>query len=146
MPYLCYYLESCRQRYERGERAALLEALDFWLASCIGPPEWIAKGFAGAWAEWLCGSDLNAAFGVRQPERKHSAAQRKRTILGPRITIQIEALKQQKNVKRDLRAIFERVGKDIGEAPSYVREVHYDKAFASLRRMLERMRVTYTRR
>jgi len=63
--------------------------------------------------------------------------------LAPRIMFQIEALRQQ-NVRRRLDRIFEMVGADFGETASYVREVHYDKANAGLRRMLERMRVTRT--
>ena len=143
MPYLRYYLEDCRKRYVRGDRTALLEALDFWLACCIGPPEWIAKGFHAAWEAWLRGSELDVAFDMRQPKGQHAGTQRKRMRLAPRIMFQIEALRQQ-NVRRRLDRIFEMVGADFGETASYVREVHYDKANAGLRRMLERMRVTST--
>jgi hypothetical protein len=143
MPYLRYYLEDCRKRYVRGDRAALLEALDFWLACCIGPPAWIAHEFHAAWAEWLRGSELSDAFGVKQPRGQHHESQRERMRLVPRIMFQVEVLRQQ-GMPLDVR-LFSIAGADIGKSASYVRDQYYDEANAGLRRMLERMRVTSAR-
>ena len=89
MPALCGLLDLYRRRFEKGDYAALLDALFAWLSSCQGPPAWIADAFCEKLLDWFehRAPTLDAAFGVKRPRGKHLKALRERQDLrGPILT------------------------------------------------------------
>jgi hypothetical protein len=144
MPYLNHYLEGCRRRYERGDHAALLSALDAWLSWCQGPPKWIVDGFYVAWSKWLRHEalTLDAAFGLRRSHPEQHRKRHEREMLRPFIVLQVETFRRQ-GLPLDVR-LFELVGAEINKSAGFVSKVYYDEASAGWRAIAQRMSVTRT--
>jgi hypothetical protein len=123
------------QRFKRGERSAVLEALDLWLETFEGPPRWIADGFFDLLSQWKLRAvpTLDAAFGVHS-STAHLPAQHRREILRARIMYEISRLSQQ-GMTRDIR-LFEHVGERVGTSSGYVLKVYRDKGSTVWKKML----------
>lgn len=142
MPLIARQLEIYRHRYDRGDHAALLRALDLWLSCYQGPPAWIADAFFKAWLKWLRyeAPTLDAAFGVQRPVGKQFNKQREREDLRPFIVLEVEARRQQ-GMPLDVR-LFELVGAEINKSAGYVSKMYYDKASSGWRLIAQSMSVT----
>jgi hypothetical protein len=127
-------LEAYRQRYQRGDGAALLRALDLWLDCFRGPRAWIADEFFDAISRWLAGATLDEAFRVQRAPGEHVDQRRERKALRPRIMLEIARLVQQ-GAPLDART-FGRVGEEIGKSASYVSAVYYEPESAGWRKLL----------
>jgi hypothetical protein len=80
-PLIDRQLEVYRRRYQRGDSAALLRALDLWLDCFRGPPAWIADEFFDAISKWLAGATLDEAFRVQRVPDEHGKQRRERKDL-----------------------------------------------------------------
>jgi hypothetical protein len=135
IPDLRRYLDSCRRRYEQGDREALLEALDAWLECCKGPPAWIADGFYAGWTKWRRYEvrSLGAAFGVRQLTEKRRKKLHAEEALRSYIMLRIEQLRRR-NIAIGI-DLFDQVGAEINKSGTFVSRVHYAEASAGWRKI-----------
>jgi hypothetical protein len=132
-------LEAYRRRYQRGDSAALLRALDLWLDCFRGPPAWIADEFFDAISRWLAGATLDEAFRVQRVPGEHVDRRRQREDLRPRIILEVTRLAQQ-NAPMDDRT-FGRVGDEIGQSAGYVRTVYYESESVGWKNLLRHFHV-----
>jgi hypothetical protein len=128
------HLAVLERRFQQGDRSAVLEALDLWLETFQGPPQWIADGFFDLLSQWKLREvpTLDAAFGVRLPTA-HLSAQHRRETLRAKIMYEIARLSQQ-GMTRDIR-LFELVGESVGMSSGYVLKVCRDKGSAVWKKM-----------
>jgi hypothetical protein len=136
VPFIHRQLEMYRRRFERGDRMALLLALDVWLSCCQGPPAWIADAFFHNMTEWLVyrATTLDEAFGAPSRAGKHIDRRREREELRPRIMLEIARLIQQ-GAPTDRRT-FGQVGEEINKGASYVEAMYYEPKSAGWKRLL----------
>jgi hypothetical protein len=122
------------RQFERGDRKALLEALDLWLDIFQGPPRWIADGFFYLLSQWILREvpTLDAAFGVRS-STAHLSAQHRRETLRAKIIYEVARLSQQ-GMKRNVH-LFDRVAEKVGMSTGYVLKVYGDKGSAVWKQM-----------
>ena len=118
-------IEDCRKRFEAGEAAALLDALDYCARSGTAMPLWLAEAYCSRYILWLTYKvkTLDQAFGAerkgeRIPER------RKRLLLEPRVAMEVDKLHRQEKLPID-EALFERVGKNLSIRPGMARDIYY---------------------
>ena len=134
-------LEDYRRRFQRGERRALLLAIDLYLAS-FSVPKWMADGFFEAISQWLSYqvATLDEAFRVRRPIGKHLDKRRAREELRPLIMLELARRQQQYNAHM-VRSTFDQVGADIGQSGGYVDKVYHEAASKPWRDILKHLRV-----
>ena len=141
MPALCGLLDLYRRRFEKGDYAALLDALFAWLSSCQGPPAWIADAFCEKLLDWFehRAPTLDAAFGVKRPRGKHLKALRERQDLRGPILTRIEDLRRR-GMRVDIR-LFDLVGEEIGKSGSFVADVYYEDASVLWQKVFRKLKI-----
>jgi len=134
LPLVLRQLQDYHRRYQGGDRAALLLALDLFL-ECFNAPKWIANGFFDAMSDWLAyrAATLDEAFGV-QRTGEHIDQHREREALRPLIMLRLAELQQQENAPIDS-GTFARVANEIGKSTSYVSGVYYERASSGWRKL-----------
>jgi hypothetical protein len=141
MPLVHRLLKNYQRRYERGDRTALLQALDLCLECFRGSPSWIADAVMDAIRRWLAYevATLDEAFGVTR-SGKHINSLREREALRPAIMLRVAQLQQQgEPIGSDT---FAKVGNEIGKSEPYVRAVYYDRASAGWRKVLRNLSIS----
>jgi len=141
MPLVHRLLKSYQRRYERGDRTALLQALDLCLDCFHGSPNWVADATMDAIRRWLAyeAATLDEAFGVKR-SGKHINSLREREALRPAIMMRVIQLHQQgEAIGSDT---FAKVGKEIGRSEPYVRAIYYEAASAAWQKVLRKMRIS----
>jgi len=140
LPLVHRQLQAYYRRYQRGDRAALLHALDLFL-ECFSAPKWIADGYFDAMSDWRAYhvATLDEAFGV-QRTGEHIDQRREREVLRPEIMLRLAELQQQETAPIDP-GTFARVADEIGKSTSYVSGVYYERASAGWRKLLPYFRV-----
>lgn len=118
-------IENCRKRFEAGEAAALLDAIDYCARSGTAMPVWLAEGYCSRYAAWskYQAKTFDQAFGVerkgeRIPER------RKREWLKPRVVMEVDKLHRQQGLPID-EALFELVGRALEIKLGTARDIYY---------------------
>jgi hypothetical protein len=141
-PLVARQLESYRRRFERGERVALLLALDVCAGCYLAPPKWAADAFFDAMSDWLAyrAATLDEAFGVRRT-RKRIPQRREREALRPAIMLRIAQLQQQENAPIDA-GTFARVADEIGKSVGYVSKVYYEASSVAWQKLLRKWQVS----
>jgi hypothetical protein len=132
-------IKDCRKRFEAGEAAALLDALDYCARSGTAMPLWLAEAYCSRYISWRTYEvkTLDQAFGVerkgeRIPER------RKRILLEPRVAMEVDKLHRQEKLPID-EALFERVGKRLKIGPGMARDIYYkDNTWRTLLEVMPR--------
>jgi hypothetical protein len=127
-------MKGYQKRFENGEDAALLHALDVWLDCFKGPPAWIANGFFDAISKFHVGATLDEAFGVKRVSGKHVDQWRRREALRVPVMFEIAYL-VQRGAPIDART-FARVGELVGRSPSDIARIYYEPASAAWRKLL----------
>jgi hypothetical protein len=76
--HLASHLERYKARYDNGDKAALLEAVEFCALFKLVMPEWVAYWFTSAHREWkrLNVKTLDEAFEVQRPSNFRLATER----------------------------------------------------------------------
>ena len=132
-------IEDCRKRFEAGEAAALLDALDYCARSGTAMPLWLAKAYCSRYISWRTYEvkTLDQAFGV---ERKGERIPERRTriLLAPHVAMEVDTLHRQEKLPID-EALFERVGKILDITPGMARDIYYeDKTWRTLLKVMPR--------
>jgi hypothetical protein len=159
-PLIRLWLEAFRLRYqERGDPAALLDALDMWLSSVRGPPApgstnsvrillpilplpvWIADGVVEALRKWSSheAPTLDAAFGVRRTAKEQGRARREREEVRFRVMVRIAQLAQDGHPIDD--KLFSDVGDEIGRSGKTVSRIFYDQKSAVIWGLLKNLQI-----
>jgi len=122
-------IENCRERFEAGEPAALLDAVDYCARTGTAMPLWLADAYCSRYIAWLTYQvkTLDQAFAVerkgeRVPER------RKRELLKGPVAVEVDRLHRQEKLPID-EALFERVGKILKIKPGTARDIYYSDNF-----------------
>jgi hypothetical protein len=116
-------LELFRERFENGDEAALLEAIEC-LAYAVLPP-WVAQAYCERYYDWSTFMlTLDEAFGVTRKGRKTSLLARREQIAGSVISC-IETLH---HAGVPLLQAFDQVGIDFGISPGSAKRIYYDPA------------------
>ena len=141
MPLAHLWLEKFRRDYEKGDRTALLRALDLWLSSFRGPPAWIANAFFEAITKWLSyqAPTLDAAFGVRRTT-KQNKARREREAMRFRVMVRIAQLAQRGHPIDG--KLFADVGEEINRSASYVSRIHYASDSVSWQELFKNLSIS----
>jgi hypothetical protein len=132
-------IKDCRKRFDAGEAAALLDAVDYCARSGTAMPLWLAEAYCSRYIAWLTYEvkTLDQAFGVerkgeRIPER------RKRKLLEASVAMEVDKLHRQKKLPID-EALFERVGKILNITPGMARDIYYkDNTWRTLLKVMPR--------
>jgi hypothetical protein len=108
------HLEEYRERFERGDKAALFSVIRFCFNEQIVAPEWIVDAFFKATNKWysLKAKTLDEAFNVRWPKGKSIAAAKKRQRLKFAV---LSAVRAARNAGRPVdEELFEKIGRELG--------------------------------
>ena len=122
--WLARMIVSYRRRYDRGERVAVLHALDACLNNGYLPEPWMLKGLWDAVTALEDGADPNGAFEYVRPKDKHVEANRakKRKLLP--IMFRIYDLNCNEGQPLDVSGAFRIVGEEFGYSASTIRRMH----------------------
>jgi len=142
VPAVRCHLEALRIKFERGEREALLDAIDLCLRCDCKPPYWVRGAGITAIEKWKSYEvrTLGEAFGVPPHVSKHLDDQRKRDALRWRVIARVEQLRQQ-GMPVDVR-LFNIVDAEINQGAGYASKLYYDKASSGLRKILRNLKIS----
>jgi hypothetical protein len=141
LPLIARLLDSYCRRYRRGDKTALLLAIDTCAAYCIPLPPWAAEAIMCAIRDWLVYrvATLDEAFSVAR-RGKHVAAAREREALRPIIMLRIgqlywlgEPLDQ---------GTFTTVAEEIGKSVSYVAAIYRERASSGWRKTIKSFHIS----
>ena len=141
LPIIRHLLAQLRRRYEHGDLAAPLEALDICFRGSWGLPVWAKSGFVNALQRWRAHEvpTLDAAFGVMRPGGKHSKSLREQEARRAYVVARVEQLRQRGRLLD--RALFSIVEEEIGQKAGYAKKLYYDDASTDLRNFLRKIRI-----
>jgi len=142
MPLARLWLEWHRLRYQKGgDPVALLDALDLWLSSFRGPPDWIADDVVAALRRWFTheAPTLDVAFGVRRTTKEQSKPRREREGARFHVMVRIAQLAQSGPIDGKL---FATVGDEFGKSGSTVSRIFYDPDSAAMWRLLKNLPIS----
>ncbi|WP_017940547.1 MULTISPECIES: hypothetical protein [unclassified Thioalkalivibrio] len=112
--------EEMRQRFEGGESAALLEAIETAASVRVPLPEWIADGFKQAWGRYTEAEarTLGESFGVERPKGWNQTKNRQLGYM-PLIQRRFEALTKA-GLKTGLnagprRTVYEQIAAELAD-------------------------------
>jgi hypothetical protein len=130
---------SYRKRYEKGERVAVLYALDACLISDYKPELWMIKGLWDAVTALEDGADPNEAFGFVPPKGEHVEYNRKKRRDTLPILFRIYDLHCNEGLALDESegGAFQTVAKEFSYGTRTIRRIH-DGAPEALKRLLIR--------
>jgi hypothetical protein len=128
-------IEKCRERFEAGDGAALLDAIDYCARTGTVMPLWLGDAYCLRYIAWLKyqTKTLDQAFdverkGERIPERRN------REWLKPRVALEVDKLHREQGLPID-EALFELVGQALEIKPGTARDIYYSDNF--FRKFLE---------
>jgi hypothetical protein len=120
-------LKEYRRQHKKGDKAALMRALNLCAECRIAMPEWVAANFHAAYrrvAEYYEANSWDHVFGKPHPAGTKLRAQFKRRQLQPLVYNAIKARHLHDGEPLD-EALFESVGKRAGVSMSTAREWYY---------------------
>jgi hypothetical protein len=128
-------LETFRRRFDDGDNAALLLAIELCAFFRIPPPDWAADNFSARFWDWFTYRVpmLDRAFGVVR-KHKHPRTQRERKALRPRVVFDVVRLIAQKP-SVPIKKIFAEVGARFGRGGGWVEQIFYEPASRSWRKL-----------
>ena len=131
-------VELCRERFEAGESAALLNAVDLCARSGLPLPLWARQAFCDRFVDWALyrAPTLDAAFGVTRPARAKIGALARREAKRAHVVSQVVDL-HLAGVPLDER-LFAQVGEALRLSGGTVKSIFYDDASQPLRKILVR--------
>jgi hypothetical protein len=140
MPLVRLWLEVFRDRYQKGDPKALLDALDLWHSTFRGPDAWLADGVVKALRKWFTheAPTLDAAFGVRRTTKEQSKARREREKMRFRVMVRIAQLAQSAPIDDKL---FSDVGDEFGRSGKTVSRIFYDPESAVIWGLLKNFQI-----
>lgn len=130
------FLARCRERYEGGNSAAVLDAVDICLRAGQRVPLWAAQPFCDRYLDWAagCARSLDDAFGVVPLTLRKFATRRRYNRLRLKIVYRVLQLHKQED-KPIGAATFVTVAQELNVSESTVRRIYYDKSSAVLRKV-----------
>jgi hypothetical protein len=122
------FLDACKEHFEKGNRWALMQAIDVCATYREPLPDWAAAAYREAFESVRTGraKSWDAVFGKPYPKGSHGAAIYKRqTVMWPIFNAVLQFRAKDKKVALDT-ALFERVGKIFGIGKTQVSEFYYE--------------------
>ena len=125
--YLAEILKILKQKFDDGNKAAVLMAIRYccWMRRPL--PEWLRLAFLQAYnsATAFDIKSWDEVFGRPHPKGTHLAKEKKYLAVRSLIWERVRASKAMgKSINKEL---FEGIGKDLGVAGSVTSEIYYDK-------------------
>jgi hypothetical protein len=121
-------LKTERERFERGDKAALLGAVRICANHDLPLPSWASRAFIAAYDRVLrldTGS-WDDAFGRPYPKGKHLAAMKKKRL--HRVPVKVAVDRAHKAGRAIDETLFSQVGKEFGLGITLVAELYYGTA------------------
>jgi hypothetical protein len=125
-------LERLRQRFEKGDRLAALEALDLY-ARVTNPVFWAVQEFAKIFLDWqrYKYQTLDEAFGAKR--RKNLAARQRELLRCP--VVKLVAIHYRKGEAIN-DALFQKIGEMIAKDGKYVKRLYSEPRSSARRKWL----------
>jgi hypothetical protein len=130
-------LQRFHERYDRGDKTALLEAVELYLVA-FGA-DWVVEAFMESWSQYLRGdvATLGEAFGVVRPKKTQLEKVRADERARPLIVFRAyELYGQGMPFDKDM---WETVGEELGIHHSKVERIFGEPASEDLRELLRRL-------
>jgi hypothetical protein len=133
--YLMEILEILKERFEAGDKSALLSAIYHCLLLKRSLPEWLRLAFLHTY-------EAHARFEIRSwdevfgrpfPKGTHLETEKRNAELRPLIIERVEALKAERPIDKGL---FEEIGRELKIAGTTVSDIYYDKRSRELYEMI----------
>jgi hypothetical protein len=130
------FLARCRERYEGGYSAAVLDAVDICLRAGQRVPLWAAQPFCDRYLDWAAGRSrtLDDAFGVVPLTLRKFATRRRHDRLRLTIVYRVLQLHEQEG-KPIGAATFAAIAQELNVSESTVRRIYYEKSSVVLRKV-----------
>jgi hypothetical protein len=138
--YLAEVLEILKERFEGGDRSALLCAIRHCLLLKRRLPDWLRLGFLSAYDSATAYEikSWDEVFGRPHPKGTHVDKEKRHFELGHVIVQRVEELQSEMPVDKDL---FEKIGKELGiGGGTTISKIYYEE-----RRRLDEMTEQFRR-
>ena len=118
-------IDDRRRRFEAGDKAALLDAVDLCARAGLPMPGWLAEAYCAAYAHWAAYRvrSLDEAFGVDRKGRKLADLQQRESL---KAVVAVEVNRLRKVMPTD-EHLFEEAGAELNMPVGQVRGIYYDK-------------------
>ena len=118
-------IDDRRRRFEAGDKAALLDAVDLCARAGLPMPGWLAEAYCAAYAHWAAyrARSLDEAFGVDRKGRKLADLQQRESL---KAVVAVEVNRLRKVMPTD-EHLFEEAGAELNMPVGQVRGIYYDK-------------------
>jgi hypothetical protein len=133
--YLAEILDILEERFNAGDKSALLYAIYHCLLLKRQLPEWLRLAFLHAYeahARFEIRS-WDQVFGQPVPKSTHLDKEKRNAELRPLIIERVEALRAERPIDKGL---FEKIGRDLGLKGTTVSDIYYDERSRELRDMV----------
>lgn len=120
-------LESERQRFEQGDRMALLAAVRICANDGLPLPAWASKAYISAFDAVLnCrAASWDEAFGRPFKKGKHLHALRKRRTMRPKVWLAVRHAHEHDGANID-ESLFEKIGKALHLGKTQTSDLYYE--------------------
>ena len=145
--YLAEVLEILKERFDRGDKSALLYAVNFCVCLMKRPlPEWLRRAFLNAYeadARFEIRS-WNEVFGPPVPRSTHLKTEKRNAELRPLIIERVAALSREQPIDKGL---FEKIARElrikgVKVKATAVSEIYYDERGRQLREMMQSLDIS----
>jgi hypothetical protein len=128
-------VEQCRERFEAGDPAALLDAVDLCARAAMPMPLWLAEAFCERFNRWerFEAETLDAAFDVERPTGKHLGKRKDRERLRHAVVFEVERRHRDGAKINDM--LFEDIGQEFKIGRSKANKIYYEPASVGLRKL-----------
>lgn len=118
-------IDDCRRRFEKGDKTALLDAVDLCARSGTVMPVWLAEAYCAGYVAWATYKvrSLDEAFDVVRKGRRLPDLQ-KSYALKAVVVIEVDNLRRE-NVPLD-EGLFAAVGEKLNVPMGQVRALYYE--------------------
>lgn len=133
--HLAKILDILKERFEAGDKSALLYAIYHCLLLERPLPEWLRLAFLHTYeahARFEIRS-WDQVFGQPVPKGTHLETEKRKAELRPLIIERVGALKAEKPIDKQL---FEEIGRGLGISGTAVSDIYYDERSRELREMI----------
>jgi hypothetical protein len=130
-------LQRCHERYDRGEKIALMEAVELYLVAFAA--DWAREAFMESWSRYLDGdaANLDEAFGISRRKRTQIDKIRVDERVRPLIVARAYELHGQ-GMPFD-KDMWETIGRELKIHHSKVERIFGEPASKDLRELLRRL-------
>lgn len=120
-------MDDLKERYEGGEKGALMYALYNCLSNGWEPPEWVRWGFIGAFDDVVMArvGSWDDVFGSPHRKGEHFELKRIRRQLAPKVYIRALELQIEEGHTVD-EGLFERVAAELNTSAATARRLYYN--------------------